>query len=462
MALDHTAVLPGPPPESGRPKEAGLIRIRDKKRVLTSAFAGTTIEWYDFYLYGFASALIFNDQFFPHSSALAGILASFASFASFATFAVGFLARPLGGVIAGHLGDRIGRKKLLVISLLTMGIASTLIGVLPTYGSAGGFAVVGLVVLRLLQGLSAGAEWGGSALLSVEHAPRHLRGLFGSFTQVGSSAGMLLATGAFTISQAVMSTEAFHSFGWRIPFLLSAVLVGVGLYIRLGVEDTPEFKQLRETEKIEASPVREVLRNYPRGVFVTIGLRLGQIGLFVLLTVYVLGYLSARREDDGVAITSILIVSAIGLAGGPFWGWLSDKVGRRRLALSSAVATGIFVWPFFWFLDIGPLVLLPLVMIVGINILHDSMYGVQAAWFAEQFPLGVRYSGVSLGYQVGAVLGGGLTPFIAAALLEIGGGAPWLICAYIMALAALSAIAAAAAKDPVRDRLRDTTLRDTF
>lgn len=450
MAIDDTTTLTdgaGPNPPDAGPGDRP-VRIRDKKRVLTSAFAGTTVEWYDFYLYGFAAALIFNDQFFPSASAFAGVLASFA------TFAVGFLARPLGGVISGHLGDRIGRKKLLVASLLTMGVASTLIGVLPTYATAGEFAVVGLVLLRLLQGLSAGAEWGGSALLSVEHAPRGRRGLFGSFTQVGSSAGMLLATGAFTITQVVFTEEQFAAFGWRIPFLLSAVLVAVGLYIRLGVEDADEFRQLQRTKQVEKSPVLEVLRRHPRGVFVTVGLRLGQIGLYVLLTVYVVGYLAQRRGDDDSAMTAILIVSAIGLAGGPFWGWLSDKVGRRRVALTSALITAVFVWPFFWFLDHGPLVLLPLAMIIGISILHDSMYGVQAAWFAEQFPLSVRYSGVSLGYQIGAVLGGGLTPLIAAWLLQVGGGAPWLICAYIAALALLSAIAAAAAHDPVRENAR--------
>lgn len=447
-------VLNQPALEQERP--SGLAGLRDKKRVLSSAFVGTTIEWYDFYLYGMASALIFNEQFFPEASPVAGILASFA------TFAVGFLARPLGGIISGHLGDRIGRKKLLVFSLLTMGIASTLIGVLPTYATAGTAAVVGLVLLRLLQGLSAGAEWGGSALLSVEHAPRKMRGLFGSFTQVGSSAGMLLATGAFAISQAVFSAEQFSAFGWRIPFLLSAVLVAVGLYIRLGVEDAPEFRQLQSQNKVERSPVREVLRNHPRAVLVTIGLRLGQIGLYVLLTVYVIGYLAERRGDNSSALTSILIVSAVGLAGGPFWGWLSDKIGRRRIALTSAIATCIFIWPFFWFLDHGPLVLLPLVMIVGVSVLHDSMYGVQAAWFAEQFPLNVRYSGVSLGYQVGAVLGGGLTPFIAASLLQLGNGGPWLICAYITVLAALSAVAAAAAKDPAREYAQDKNLPDEF
>jgi MFS family permease len=432
------------------------VRIRDKKRVLASAFVGTTIEWYDFYLYGTAAALVFNVQFFPQSSALAGVLASFA------TFAVGFFARPLGGVIAGHLGDRIGRKALLVASLLTMGVASTAIGLLPNYQSIGGAAVVGLVFLRLVQGLSAGAEWGGSALLSVEHAPRHLRGFFGSFTQVGSAAGMLLATGAFAITQAATTAEQFQDYGWRIPFLASAVLVVVGLVIRLGVEDAPEFKQLKAQQKTATAPLRSVLKHHRRALLVTIGLRLAQPALFVILTVYILGYIDSRRGDSTSGLIAVLVGSGLGLLSGPAWGWLSDRVGRRRIAVAGAVGIGIFVWPLFWFLDNGPLFLLPLVMIVGMNVLHDSIYGPQAAWFAEQFPLHLRYSGVSFGYQVGTVLSGGLTPFIAAALLGAGGNQPWLICAYLSVLALLSTVAAIAAKDPARDRLRDHTAPDTF
>lgn len=432
------------------------VGIRDKKRVLASAFVGTTIEWYDFYLYGTAAALIFNEQFFPDASALAGILASFA------TFAVGFFARPLGGIIAGHFGDRIGRKALLVVSLLTMGVASAAIGLLPNYASIGWLAVVGLVLLRLLQGVSAGAEWGGSALLAVEHAPRHLRGFFGSFTQVGSAAGMLLATGAFFITQLVLSKEEFQAFGWRIPFLASAVLVAVGLYIRLGVEDAPEFTQLKADDRVASSPIKEVLRYHQRSLLVTIGLRLVQPALFVIMTVYILGYLSQRREDTTSGITAILIVSALGILSGPFWGWLSDRIGRRRIAVVSALGITVFVWPLFWFLDNGPLFLLPLVLIIGMNILHDSIYGPQAAWFAEQFPLHLRYSGVSLGYQVGTVLSGGLTPFIAAALLEVGGNQPWLICAYLGLLGLLTTAAALAAKDPAREYARDKTTIDSF
>lgn len=420
--------------------------LRAKRRVLSSALVGTTIEWYDFYLYGTASALVFAHQFFPDASPIMGILASFA------TYAVGFVARPLGGIIAGHLGDRIGRKSLLVGSLLTMGTASFLIGLLPTYSAVGLLAVVGLVALRFIQGLSAGAEWGGSALLSVEHAPASRRGLFGSFTQAGSAAGMLLATATFAVVQGVLTPDQFQAFGWRIPFLLSALLVAVGLWIRLGVGDAEEFTELREQKRVAEHPVRRVLREHPRGILVTIGLRLVQPALYSLITVYMLGYLKARRDDTGSALTAVLIVSAVGIVSGPFWGWLSDRIGRRRMAVASAIGIGVFIWPFFWFLDHGSLALLPLVLLLGMNVLHDAIYGPQAAWFAEQFPVDLRYSGVSFGYQVGTILSGGITPFVAAALLEAGGGQPWLICAFFVLLATLSTVAALAAKDPVRQQ----------
>lgn len=429
--------------------ERGLgAALRAKRRILASAFVGTTIEWYDFYLYGTASALVFGKQFFPDASPLVAVLASFA------TYAVGFIARPLGGVISGHLGDRIGRKALLIASLLTMGIASTLIGILPNYAAIGILAVIGLVGLRLIQGLSAGAEWGGSALLSVEHAPPGSRGLFGSFTQVGSAAGMLLATAAYALTQAFLTADQFQAFGWRIPFLLSGVLVVVGLWIRLGVTDADEFTAIKEEARIVKRPVVRVLREHPRGILVTIGMRLVQPAIYTLMTVYILGYLKDRRHDTTSGLAAILIVSAIGLLSGPFWGWLSDRIGRRRIAVAASVGVIVLIWPFFWFLDHGSLTYLPLVLLVGMNILHDAIYGPQAAWFAEQFPTELRYSGVSFGYQVGTVLSAAITPLVAAALLEVGGGQPWLVCGWFAFLGILTTAAALAAKDPAAAEAR--------
>ncbi|NUL46608.1 MHS family MFS transporter [Cellulosimicrobium funkei] len=420
--------------------------MHGKKRVLASAFAGTTIEWYDFYLYGTAAALIFNVQFFPMATELGGIVASFA------TLAVGVIARPVGGIIAGHLGDRIGRKSMLVASLLLMGIASTLIGLLPTFDSIGWWAVAGLVILRILQGISAGAEWGGSALLSVEHSPARHRGFFGSFTQIGSSAGMLLATGAFFLVQNALTAEQFAEFGWRIPFLLSALLVAVGLWIRLGVSDAPEFLEHQSSGNVEKAPLKVLLAHHRRPLLVTIGLRLAQNAIYYLVTVYMLTFLRDERGDSTSGVTAVMIASAIGLLSTPFWGWLSDRVGRRRVSVAGYAAIGVFGWIFFAFLDVGPLGLLPLVVILGINLIHDAVYGPQAAWFAEQFPVHVRYSGVSMGYQIGTVLGGGLMPMIAALLFAAGGDTPWLITGYLTVLAVLSVVAGLAAKDPARDR----------
>ena len=418
--------------------------LSGKKRVLASAFAGTTIEWYDFYLYGTAAALIFNVQFFPSNSELGSLLASFA------TLAVGFFARPLGGIVAGHLGDRVGRKALLVVSLLCMGTASTLIGLVPNFDAIGWWAAVSLVVLRIAQGLSAGAEWGGSALLSVEHAPARKRGLFGSFTQIGSAAGMLLATSSFFLVQSLMSDEAFESFGWRIPFLASALLVALGLWIRLGVSDAPEFQELKDSGKVAKAPLREVLTAHPRVLLITIGLRLAQNSVFYLITVYMLSYLSDNRGDSTSGVTAVMIASAVGLVTGPAWGWVSDRIGRKPVTIFGLIGIAVFGWIFFAFLDSGPLGLLPLVVILGMNLAHDAVYGPQAAWFAEQFPIEVRYSGVNMGYQLGTVIGGGIMPMVAALLYVAGGHSPWLICGYLTLLCVLSLIAAIGSKDPAR------------
>ncbi|WP_181275579.1 MFS transporter [Brevibacterium oceani] len=419
-----------------------------KKRVLASAFAGTTIEWYDFYLYGTAAALIFNVQFFPSDSELGSRLASFA------TLAVGFFARPLGGIIAGHLGDRVGRKALLVVSLLSMGTASTLIGLVPNFAAIGWWAAASLVVLRIVQGLSAGAEWGGSALLSVEHAPARKRGFFGSFTQIGSAAGMLLATSAFFIVQNLLSTEQFESFGWRIPFLASALLVGLGLWIRLGVSDAPEFQELKDSGQVAKAPLRTVITDHPRVLLITIGLRLAQNSVFYLITVYMLSYLSENRDDSTSGVTAVMIASAIGLVTGPAWGWVSDRVGRKPVTIGGFIGIAVFGWIFFAYLDAGPLAFLPIIVILGMNLAHDAVYGPQAAWFAEQFPIEVRYSGVNMGYQLGTVIGGGIMPMIAALLYVAGGQSPWLICGYLTLLCVISLIAAVAAKDPARDLAR--------
>jgi MFS transporter, MHS family, shikimate and dehydroshikimate transport protein len=410
---------------------------------------GTTIEWYDFYLYATASALVFKPLFFPNISSTAGTLATFA------TYAAGFGARPVGAVVSGHFGDRLGRKAVLVGALVTMGLVTTAIGALPTYAEAGLMAPALLAALRIAQGFAVGAEWGGAAVLSVEHAPPGRRGLFGSFTQLGSPAGMLLATSAVFVTRRLTGAHDFLAFGWRIPFLLSLVLVVIGLVIRLRLADAQVFDRLRKHGELARLPVWEVLRTDSRNVLISTGLRLSQIALFVLLTTYSLTYLQdSFGKGSSVGLIAVLISSAIGLVSTPAWALLSDRVGRRPPYLFGAVSGVVALTLFFVAAASASAIAVVAAIVFGVNVVHDSMYGPQAAWFAELFDTRVRYSGSSLGYQIGAVLSGGFAPLIAAALLAAGGGSPWLIVAYFAVLAAITVAAALKARETRADRLR--------
>jgi MFS transporter, MHS family, shikimate and dehydroshikimate transport protein len=418
------------------------------RTVALGSMIGTTIEWYDFYLYATASALVFKPLFFPHISSTAGTLASFA------TYAAGFGARPIGAVVSGHFGDRLGRKAVLVVALLTMGLVTTAIGLLPTYAEAGLLAPALLAALRVLQGLAVGAEWGGAAVLSVEHAPPGRRGLFGSFTQLGSPAGMLLATSVFYLTRKACGDAAFLSFGWRIPFLLSAILVAIGLFIRLRLTDAAVFGRLKQRDELVRLPVLEVLRSQPRNVLITTGLRMSQIALFVLLTTYSLTYLQdSFGKGSGVGLIAVLISSALGLVSTPGWALLSDRFGRRPPYMFGALAGVVALVLFFVAAASGSAIAVVLAIVFGVNVVHDAMYGPQAAWFAELFDTRVRYSGSSLGYQIGAVLSGGFAPLIAAALLVAGGGRPWLIVGYFAVLTAITVAAAYAARETYADQI---------
>ncbi len=419
-------------------------------RVALASAVGTAIEWYDFYLYATATALVFNTLFFPSISPTAGTLAAFA------TYAAGFGARPIGAIVAGHIGDRVGRKAVLVAALVTMGGATTLIGVLPGYASIGALAPTLLVVLRLLQGFAVGAEWGGAAVLSTEHAPARRRGWYGSFTQIGSPAGMLLATGSLALVRGLTDTGSFLAWGWRIPFLASALLVVVGLVIRLRLEDAPEFRSLREQGTVLRMPVVEVLRTAPRAVLLTTGLRLSQIGLYTLITTYGLTYVAQKMgKASSAGLLAVVVVSAIGLATTPLWALLSDRVGRRRPYLLGAVGGTVGLVLFFLAVDSGSTLLVVLAAVIAINLLHDAMYGPQAAWFAEMFDVRVRYSGASLGYQIGSVISGGFAPLVAAALLVAGDGRPWWIVLAFGGLSVLTTAAALLAPDPSRREARE-------
>jgi metabolite-proton symporter len=409
---------------------------RDIKKVATASFIGTTIEWYDFFLYGTAAALVFGDLFFPDAEPLVGTLLAFS------TYAVGFAARPIGGIVFGHYGDRIGRKSMLVLSLLIMGIATFLIGVLPTFASIGIMAPLLLVILRFAQGIGVGGEWGGAVLMSVEHAPNGRRGFFGSWPQMGVPAGLLISTGVFALVQAITSEAAFMSWGWRVPFLASALLVVVGLFIRLRIMESPAFERVKETKTEARKPIVDVVRKYPREVLVAMGMRVAENGCFYILTVFVLAY---GEEELGLAkgtmLTGVIIAAALGLVTVPLWGALSDRVGRKPLYLAGAVITTLWAFPLFGLMNTETPVLIWLSIVVGINLGHDLMYGPQAAYFSELFGTRVRYSGASLGYQLASVFAGGFAPLIATALLAANGGDPTLVALYMVGLGLITVVA---------------------
>lgn len=408
-----------------------------------ASLIGTTIEWYDFFLYGTAAALVLNKVFFPTFDPFAGTLASLA------TYAVGFFARPLGGVIIGHYGDRIGRKSMLVLTLFIMGIATFLIGILPTYAQLGAMAPVLLVLLRLAQGFGVGGEWGGAILMAVEHAPPGRRGFYGSWPQIGVPAGLLLSTIVFTPFSR-LPQEDFLSWGWRVPFLLSIVLVVVGLVIRVRIIETPAFSKMKEQRQEARQPVFEVLRRYPREVLIAMGARLAENGAFYLYTVFVLIYGTQHvHMDRNLVLTGIMIASAVELVSIPLFGALSDVVGRRPVYLFGALTTGILSYPLFWMLDTGSPALVRIALVLALAVGHAAMYAPQGAFFSELFGARVRYSGASLGAQLASVIAGGLSPIIATTFLEYGYGRGALSL-YVIGMAVITIIAVGVAKETLR------------
>jgi MFS transporter, MHS family, shikimate and dehydroshikimate transport protein len=406
---------------------AGSIRT-----VALASLIGTTIEWYDFFLYGTAAALVFNRLYFPTFDPLAGTLAAFG------TYAVGFLARPIGGIVIGHYGDRIGRKSMLILTLIIMGVATFGIGLLPTYAQIGAWAPVALVVLRLAQGFGVGGEWGGAVLMAVEHAPPGARGFYGSWPQIGVPAGLLLSTAVF-VGFARLPEEQFLSWGWRVPFLLSILLVGVGLIIRVRVLETPAFTRVKAARTEARRPIVEVLRTHPKEVLLAMGLRFAENGAFYIYTVFVLVYGTQKAGiHRQTVLNGILIAAACALVAIPVCGALSDRVGRRPVYLFGACVTGLFAYPLFWLLDTGSTPLVWLALVVALVFAHSPMYGPQAAFLCELFGTRVRYSGASLGSQLASVIAGGLSPFIATALLPYGRGA---LASYIIAMAVVTIVA---------------------
>jgi metabolite-proton symporter len=382
------------------------------RRVIVASLIGTSLEWYDFFIYGTAAALIFNKIFFPEFDPLVGTLLAFA------TYAVGFVARPVGGIIFGHYGDKIGRKNVLVVTLLLMGIATFAIGLMPTYATIGVWAPILLVALRFLQGLGLGGEWGGAVLMTLESGDANRRGLNASWPQVGVPIGLLLANGILSLMGAVTSDAAFESWGWRVPFLLSGLLVVVGLWIRLTISESPLFRELEVSDKKVRAPIVDVVRMYPKQVLLAIGARVGVDVAFYTFVLFITTYVVTYLElPSSYALNAVLIAAGCQILLIPWFGTLSDRLGRRPVYLFGAIGAAIWVFVFFAMLDTGSYVLIVLATVVAL-VLHAAMYGPQASFIAEMFPTKVRYTGASMGYQLAGIVGGALAPIIAVALLD--------------------------------------------
>ncbi len=403
------------------------------RRVVLASFVGTTIEWYDFFIYGTAAALVFNRLFFPVGDEFWSRMASLGS------FPVGFFARPLGGIVFGHYGDRIGRKAMLVTTLMMMGVATCLIGVLPTYGSIGIAAPVLLILLRLIQGFGVGGEWGGAVLMAVEHGHGGRRGLYGSCVQMGVPAGLLLATGVFAIFSS-MEGAAFLCWGWGVPFLLGVLLLAIGMFIRMQIMESPLFAQVQTKKNVSRVPILEVFQRYPKNVLLAMGARFAENACFYIFSVYVLSYATEQMGmTKPTVLVGIWIAAAVQIVAIPGFGLLSDRVGRRPVYLCGAFFLMLFAFPFFWLVQTKVAAMVWLAIVLGM-VGHAAMYGPQAAFFSELFGTNVRYSGASIGYQLASPLAGGVAPMIAAALLNWTGGATWPISIYLMATAVLTII----------------------
>jgi len=411
-----------------------VTRAQAARRATIASVVGTTIEWYDFFLYGTAAALVFPQLFFPDFSPAAGVLASFS------TQFVGFAARPIGAAIFGHYGDRIGRRTTLMITLFLMAFGTVLIGVLPTYAAIGITAPILLVVLRTIQGIGVGGEWGGSVLLSMEWGKKSGRGFSASWPQLGVPLGLVLSTGVVRITTGFTGSAGFDSNGWRIPFLLSILLIGVGLFVRLRVVESPEFEALRKAGRVMKAPLVEVFKRHPKEILLSALLRMSEQAPFYLFITFVLSY---GTKNLGLSRNSLLndtlIAAAIGLISIPLFGKLSDRLGRRKVYAAGIVLTALFAFPYFGMLNTKSSIVVLAAIVLSL-ILHDIQYGPQAALIAESFDADVRYTGAGMGYQLASVIAGGPAPLIAAALLTHYGSST-AISVYIIVCAAISGAA---------------------
>ena len=408
-----------------------ITREQAARRATFASVVGTTIEWYDFFLYGTAAALVFPQLFFPGGEgSFNGIIAAFG------TQFIGFVARPIGAAIFGHFGDRIGRKATLMATLFLMAIGTVLIGVLPTYQAIGVWAPLLLTALRVVQGIGVGGEWGGSVLIAMEWGHQQRRGLAASWPQLGVPLGLVLSTGLVRLTTGLTGAD-FFTYGWRIPFLLSFVLIAVGLFVRLRVVESPEFEAVRKTRKVIRTPLIEALRRQPQEIILSALLRTAEQAPFYLFITFVITYATKQLKFSSDAIlVDTLIAAALGLVSIPLFGRLSDRFGRRLVYGIGIVGTAVYAFPYFGLLNTGNALLIGIAVVVSL-VLHDIQYGPQAALIAESFDPDIRYTGAGLGYQLASVIAGGPAPLIAAALLQ-GTGGSTAISVYIVVCAAVS------------------------
>ncbi|MEZ2389529.1 MFS transporter [bacterium RCC_150] len=411
-----------------------VTREQAARRATVASVVGTTIEWYDFFLYGTAAALVFPQLFFPGESTFAGILAAFG------TQFVGFVARPVGAALFGHFGDRIGRKITLMATLFLMAFGTVLIGLLPTYQTIGVAAPILLVLLRIIQGIGVGGEWGGSVLLSMEWGNQNRRGLSASWPQLGVPLGLVLSTGVVRLTTGITGSRGFAEYGWRIPFILSILLIGVGVFVRNRVVESPEFESIRKSKQVIKNPILEVIKRQPKQVLLSALVRTSEQAPFYLFITFVITYATKHLKlDSNSILDDTLIAAALGLISIPLFGRLSDRFGRRKVYGVGIVLTALFAFPYFGLINTGNSVLVAIAVIISL-MLHDIQYGPQAALIAEGFDADIRYTGAGLGYQLASVVAGGPAPLIAAALLGAYGDST-SISFYIIICCAISLVA---------------------
>ncbi|MCS2162834.1 MHS family MFS transporter [Scandinavium sp. H11S7] len=421
--------------ESLTKPEPGLTG-KAMRRVVIGSFAGALLEWYDFFIFGTAAGLVFAPLFFPDSDPFIGLIAAFA------TFGVGFLTRPLGGIVFGHFGDKVGRKITLIWTLGIVGTSTFLIGFIPTYQDIGIWAPITLMALRLIQGFGLGGEYGGAALMTIESAPESKRGFLGALPQTAASVGIMLATGVFALCNSLLTQEQFLSWGWRIPFWLSAIMLVVGMFIRLHTEETTDFKmqQLRPTPSKAPPPLIELFRKHPRNILLALGARLAESVSSNIINAFGIVYISTQLAlSRDIPLTGMLIASAIGIVCCPLVGWISDRIGQRKIYLLGAGFCVLYAFPFFLLLDTRNTLIIWCSMIVGYNLGPTMMFAVQPTLFTRMFGTRVRYTGLSFAYQFSAILGG-MSPLIASSLLALGKGEVWYVALFLLIVSVVSFI----------------------